>query len=322
MNFKNKTVLVTGGAGFVGAHAAKKFLELGAKIVIVDNFNAFYDVGFKKDRLKDLLGKNKYRLYRTDIGDFKKLEKVFKENKIDLVCHQAAQAIVRHPHADPFTYEYSNIRGTLNIFELCRLNNIKSIVFASSSSVYGDSPNSPFKEADPTDLPVSLYGATKKSDELLAHAYNHVYGLHITGLRYFNVIGTWCRPDLAPYKFLELVSAGKEIQMYNYGKMTRDFVHVDDVVDGIIKSFQKNLPLAMINIGYGKPTPVPQIVNIIEKETGVRAKIKLMPLPKEDVVNSYSNVSYAKKILGWKPRVKFEDAMRELIVWYKKYHRL
>ncbi len=322
MNFRNKTILVTGGAGFIGAHAAKKFAELGANVVIVDNFNAFYDVGYKKDRIRDLLGKYKHKLYKTDVGDFKKLEKVFKENKINLVCHQAAQAIVRSPRADPFTYEHSNIRGTLNIFELSRLHKVKTVVFASSSSVYGDSPKSPFRETDPTDIPVSLYAATKKSDELLARAYNHVYGLHITALRYFNVIGMWCRPDLAPYKFIEMVVAGKEIHMYNYGKMTRDFVHVDDVVDGIIKAFEKNLAIDAINIGYGKPTPVPKIVSIIEKETGIRAKVKLMPLPKEDVVNSYSNVDYAKKVLGWKPHVKFEDAMKELIAWYKKYHRL
>ena len=317
---KTKTILVTGGAGFIGSHVAKKLIELGYNVVLVDNFNKYYDPKLKEDRIKYLLGKLKFKLYRADICNFKELKRIFEKNKIDLICHQAAQAGVRYSLENPFVYEEINLKGTLNLLELAKDFKVEGFIFASSSSVYGANEKIPFSEDDVTDSPVSLYGATKKATELLVYSYHHMYGIPATGLRYFTVYGPWGRPDMALFKFTKNILEDREIEVYGYGKMERDFTYIDDVVDGTIKAIEKNYSWEIFNLGYGKPQKLTYFIELIENYLGKKAKKKFLPMQLGDVRKTYADISKAKKLLNWRPKVPIEEGVGKFIDWYKEYY--
>lgn len=330
-------LLVTGAAGFIGFHASKKLLELGHEVVGLDNINSYYDINLKFDRLKEL-GVNRknseefnyccksstfsnFRFYRMNLEDKAELQDLFINEKFDVVCNLAAQAGVRYSLENPDAYVQSNIVGFLNILECCRSSNIKHLVYASSSSVYGDNSKIPFSEEDRVDNPISLYAATKKSNELMAHTYSHLYQIPTTGLRFFTVYGPWGRPDMAPSLFAEAISAGNPIKVFNYGNMERDFTFIDDIVDGIIKVIQgpKNENYQIFNIGNNKSVKLMSFIRSIEKELGIKADMKMMPIQKGDVQRTWANCSMMVETFGYNPTTNIEEGVRHFIQWFKNY---
>ncbi len=322
MTIRGKKILVTGGAGFIGAHAAKRLHELGAHVVVVDNFNPYYSPKLKRDRVRALLGKTGIPVIRADISNLKQMERIFKMHSFDIICHQAAQAGVRYSVTNPFAYETANVSGTLVLLELCARFSIRSFVFASSSSVYGDRQKVPFRETDMTDAPVSLYAATKKSCELIAYAYHSLYGMHVTGLRYFTVYGPWGRPDMSPMLFTDAIRDGKEIRLFNKGNMLRDFTYVDDVVEGIVRAIRKDEPFLVANIGAGKPVRLDYFIRLLESEMGKPARIRLTEHQKGDVKKTYADTSLAKKKFGWTAHIPFERGIGNFVSWYREYNRI
>jgi len=238
-----KTILVTGGAGFIGFHVAKALLDREDSVVIVDNFNDYYDPKLKYDRINEIKKNKNLVVYKIDISDYKKLEEVFKKQKFDKICHLAAQPGVRYSLKDPFRYELWNNLGTLNLLELAKEYKVKDFVYASSSSVYGGNKKIPFSEQDDVSHPISIYAATKKTNELYAYVYHHLYGLNCTGLRFFTVYGPWGRPDMATFKFVESIIAGKPIEVYGFGKMKRDFTYISDIVTGVLQRLTNPFPM-------------------------------------------------------------------------------
>jgi UDP-glucuronate 4-epimerase len=313
-------VLVTGGAGFIGSHVSKSLLEKEHSVVIVDNFNNYYDPALKKRRVKDLLEHLNFKLYKTDISNYKALENIFKKEKIDTVCHLAAQAGVRHSLEAPFVYEKSNVLGTLNLLELSKELKVKKFVFASSSSVYGESKNKKFSETDNTDNPLSLYAATKKATEALCYSYHSLYNIPMVGLRFFTVYGPYGRPDMALFKFTENILKGKRIEVYGEGKMERDFTHIDDIVNGIIKAIEKKLSFEIFNLGYGNPLPLLRFVELVEEHTGKKAKKKLLPMQKGDVRKTSADIAKAQKLLNWTPQVSPKEGVKNFVEWYRDYY--
>ena len=315
-------ILVTGGAGFIGFHVSKAMLERGDEVVIVDNFNNYYDPELKYARIAQIKKHKALKVYKTDISDYKKLEKIFKNHKFDKICHLAAQAGVRYSLKDPFRYELWNNLGTLNVLELAIKYNVKDFVYASSSSIYGGNKKIPFSEEDRVDSPVSIYAATKKANELYAHVYHHIYGLNCTGLRFFTVYGPWARPDMALFLFVEKIIKGKEIEINNYGKMKRDFTYISDIVDGVLAAIDKPFGYEIFNIGNNKPVELNNFVEIIEKELGIKAKRKMMPLQEGEVIVTRANIKKAKKMLGYSPKVGIEKGVKEFVKWYKEYFKV
>jgi len=322
MKKRKKTILVTGGAGFIGSQVAKRLMDLGYKAVIVDNFNSYYDPRLKRDRISLLLKGYHFKLYKADICSFEKLKKVFKENKIDIICHLAAQAGVRYSLENPFVYGETNIKGTLNLLELAKDFKVKGFVFASSSSVYGNNKKIPFLEKDLTENQISLYGATKKMGEILVKNYSLMYKIPATILRYFSVYGPFWRPDLALCKFAKAISKNKPIDVYNFGRMWRDFTFIDDIVEGTVLAIKKNYSFEIFNLGRGKPVRLADFIKLIEKELGKKAKKILMPLQKGDVPKTWADISKAKRKLGYRPKVEIEQGVKRTIDWYKKYNRI
>jgi UDP-glucuronate 4-epimerase len=314
-------ILITGGAGFIGSHLAKELMDRGDKIVIVDNFNDYYDPKLKYDRIKNILKGYKFKLYKGDIRNYKTLEKIFKKEKLDKIVHLAAMAGVRHSLKDPFSYMDINVMGTVNLLDLSVKHKIKNFVYASSSSVYGKNKKMPFSESDSVDYPISIYAATKKADELIAHVYSHIYKLPTTGLRFFTVYGPWGRPDMALFLFTEAIIKGKPIQVNNYGKMTRNFTYVDDIVNGTIKVLDANLPYDVINIGGDKEDTLLRFIEVIEKNIGKKAKKKMMPLPAGDVVATVADIRKLRKF-GWKPTTYIEEGIKNFVEWYKEYYKV
>lgn len=318
MKMKNKKVLITGGAGFIGSYITKRLIDLGYEVIIVDNFNSYYNPELKEARISKFLKGYKFKLYRIDIADFKSLRKIFQKNKIDIICHQAAQAGVRYSLENPFIYEQSNITATLNLLELAKDFKIKSFIFASSSSVYGGNKKMPFSEKDFTDNPISLYAATKKSTELLARCYHNLYKIPCTGIRYFSVYGPWGRPDMALLKFTKAISENKPIEVYNYGKMKRNFTYIDDIVDGVITIIEKNYPFEIFNLGGSENIELNDYIELIEKLIGKKAKKKFLPLQPGDVPETSADTSKAKKLLGWNSKISIEAGLERFIEWYKE----
>ena len=319
---KKKSILVTGGAGFIGSHLVKRLVADGYEVVIVDNLNDYYDPQLKQDRLNILLKDSEYIFEKVDIANFADLKKVFEKYNFDVICHLAAQAGVRKSLKNPWLYEKSNILGTMNIFELAKDFNIKKIVFASSSSVYGGNTKVPFSESDRVDSPISFYACTKRSKELLAYTYNHLYGIKITALRFFTVYGPWGRPDMAYFRFADLIRQGKPIDVYNYGKMRRDFTYIDDVVEGVVSALEKDVDLEIFNLGNNKPVELVRFIELLEENLGMKADKRYLPIQPGDVVETWADIKKAKKELGYDPKTTIEEGLKKFVDWYKEYNKI
>ena len=314
-------ILITGGAGFIGSNLAKKLMDRGDKVVLIDNFNNYYDPQLKKDRIKKYLKGYNFKLYKGDIRDIKLLEKIFKTEKLDKVMHLAALAGVRNSLLDPLGYEDVNIKGTLNFLEMSRKYKIKNFVYASSSSVYGNNKKQPFSESDNVDTPISPYAATKKAIELLAHVYSHIYGLNTTGLRYFTVYGPWGRPDMALFLFADGITKNKPIKVFNHGKMSRNFTFVDDIVSGTIKVIDSNLKCEIMNIGGDREETLMRYIEVLENCLGKKAKKKFLPMQPGDVPATVADIRKLKK-LGWKPTTRIEKGIADFVEWYREYYKI
>lgn len=333
-------VLITGIAGFIGFFVCKKLLEKGFPIVGIDNINDYYSIDLKFLRLSKLgidREKINYGLevkskffenlsfIKLNLEDIEKIERLFEENSFDYVIHLAAQAGVRYSLIHPYKYIDSNIYGFMAVLEGMRKKKVKHFIFASSSSVYGASKKTPFSEFDRVDYPVSLYAATKKSNELMAYTYSHLFNIPSTGLRFFTVYGPFGRPDMAYFKFTDAIFKGREIEVYNYGKMKRDFTYIDDIVEGVIKLLDKiperdditGAPFKIYNIGNNKPVDLLYFIEIIEKELGKVAKKKFLPLQQGDVLETYADIKELERSIGFRPKMSIEDGLKRFIDWYK-----
>jgi len=311
------TILVTGAAGFIGYHLTKKLEEMGEKVVGIDNFNDYYSVSLKKDRVKHL----KSKIYDGSVSDKEFLNKIIKENKIKEIYHLAAQAGVRYSIENPYEYEISNNMGTLNIFEASRLNNIRKLVYASSSSVYGGNTKIPFSVDDDVNNPVSVYAATKIYNELLAKVYYNLYNVSSIGLRFFTVYGSWGRPDMSYYKFLNLYRQNKEIEIYNEGDHERDFTHISDVVSGIIKAMNSNIKIGVYNLGNNKTVKLMDFINELEKVFGISFNKRFIPMQLGDVHKTYADIEKTSKDLNWTPKVNISEGLKEFAEWYNNYYK-
>mmetsp|Transcript_5246 Transcript_5246/g.9995 ORF Transcript_5246/g.9995 Transcript_5246/m.9995 type:complete len:415 (+) Transcript_5246:388-1632(+) len=318
-----KKVLVTGGAGFIGSNVAQSLLERGDDVVIVDEMNDYYDLKIKESNLevlRNMVKGNEERLsiYKGDICDESFMLEVFERERPEWVCHMAARAGVRPSIQDPYIYIHSNIRGTTNLMELSHRFGIKNFVFASSSSVYGGSSSTYFSEEENVDNPVSPYAASKKACELLSYTYHHLYKLNVTGLRFFTVYGPRGRPDMAPFKFIDRVSRGLEIQQFGDGSSSRDYTYISDIVDGVIRAIDRPHPYEVINLGKGSGTSLKDFIDLVQKHVGKKANIKIMPDQPGDVPYTCADVSKAYRLLGYRAQVPFEEGIRRTVRWYKE----
>lgn len=329
MKRKKETILVTGGAGFIGSAATKALMDRGDRVVMIDDFNDYYyESQLKEDRLKIFLKGYKktpknpkgYVLYRGDIRDEKLLERIFKTEKIDKVVHLAALAGVRFSLTNPSLYMDINVVATTKLLDLAVKYKVKNFVYASSSSVYGNNTKVPFSETDPVDTPVSPYAASKKADELIAYVYSHIYKLPTTGLRFFTVYGPWGRPDMGVYKFVANIVEEKTIEVFNYGKMRRNFTYIDDIVSGILVTLDANIPYAVMNIGGDTDDALLDYISAVEKATGKKAKKKMMPMQAGDVPSTVADIRKLRK-LGWKPTTRIEKGIASFVAWYKEYYQ-
>jgi UDP-glucuronate 4-epimerase len=312
---KNK-ILVTGCAGFIGMHVCKSLLEDGLQVFGIDNMNSYYEKSLKLKRLEVLQKSKNFFFTKNDISDFSNLEALFKKFKPAIVVNLAAQAGVRYSLINPQEYINSNVNGFLNILECCRTYGVQGLVYASSSSVYGGNTKTPFSEDDNVDNPVSVYAATKRSNEMLAKTYNHLYGLKSTGLRFFTVYGPWGRPDMSYYIFTKKILNNEQIKVFNYGNMKRDFTYIDDIVFGIRKSISNNYNYEIINLGNNQPENLLDMISIIEKLVGKKARKKLEPMQLGDVVKTYANINKAKELLSFNPKVRLREGLNNFINWY------
>jgi len=314
--------LITGCAGFIGFHLSKKLLQQGNEVIGIDNLNDYYNPKLKKDRLNILKQYGNFSFSQTDITDYQELERVFKEYSPEKICHLAAQAGVRYSLTHPFVYEKTNMLGFLNILELMRKYKIKDLVYASSSSVYGGIKDIPFREDMNINKPISLYAATKAANELYAYVYRHLYGINAIGLRFFTVYGPWGRPDMALFLFTKAILENKPIKVFNYGKMKRDFTYIDDIVNGITSSLDKvsELGYEIFNLGCSNQVELISFIKAIEEELGKKAKKNMLPLQPGDVPETYADVSKAKELLNYQPKVKIKEGVKKFIKWYKEYY--
>jgi UDP-glucuronate 4-epimerase len=332
--------LVTGAAGFIGFHLCKRLLEDGYSVLGVDNLNDYYDPDLKQTRLDILKADPGFSFFKTDLSDKDGLEAIYKENSPEVVVNLAAQAGVRYSLTNPQAYVESNLVGFVNILECCRHHDVKHLVFASSSSVYGANTNMPFSVHDNVDHPVSLYAASKKSNELMAHTYSHLFDLPCTGLRFFTVYGPWGRPDMALFLFTKAILEGKPIDVFNHGKMKRDFTYIDDIVEGVVR-VMKNLPEAnpdwsgdapdpgtsyarykIYNIGNNNPVELMDFITAIENALGMKAKKNYMDLQPGDVPATFADVDGLIADVGFKPDTSIEEGIGRFVEWYKKYYRM
>jgi len=333
-----ENVLVTGAAGFIGFHLCRRLLEEGVKVTGVDNLNAYYEVSLKKDRLKILKGYDDFIFYKISLENRNAIEELFKGARYDIVVHLAAQAGVRYSIENPHSYIQSNMVGFLHVLEGCRHTEVKHLVFASSSSVYGANKRMPLSVHDNVDHPISLYAATKKADELMAHTYSALYGIPCTGLRFFTVYGPWGRPDMALFKFTKKILHGEKIEVYNYGKMKRDFTYIDDIIEGTVRVMYKIpemssswdgtdpdpgasfAPYLVYNIGNNKPVNLLTFIALLERELGHKAEKVLLPLQPGDVEETWADVDDLMRDVGFTPKTTLEEGIKRFVGWYKKYY--
>jgi UDP-glucuronate 4-epimerase len=311
-------VLVTGAAGFIGFHLSKRLLERGIEVVGVDNLNNYYDPVLKKERLDVLKGYKHFRFLKQDIADFESLYSSLKDNQFNLVVHLAAQAGVRYSLRNPMVYARSNCVGTIAIFELAKRLRVPKVVYASSSSVYGNRRKVPFFEKDNVDYPISLYAATKKFSELAAYTYHHIYGIEMIGLRFFTVYGEYGRPDMAYFKFAMKIMKDEPIDVYNYGDLKRDFTYVGDIVDGILRAMSHSFDYEVFNLGNSHPIKLMDFISILEEHLGKKAKKNFKEMQPGDVYCTYADVSKAKRLLGYNPKTSLYEGLKRFAEWFKK----
>jgi UDP-glucuronate 4-epimerase len=333
-------IIVTGSAGFIGYSLCEKLLKRGDKIIGIDNHNDYYDPDLKDARVKRLNQYPNYSHNRTEIADKENLNKIFEENEVHKVVNLAAQAGVRYSIENPLAYIKSNIVGFTNILENCQKYQIKHLVYASTSSVYGANTKMPFSENDCTNHPLSLYAASKKSNELMAHVYSYLYKLPTTGLRFFTVYGPWGRPDMALFKFTKAILENKHIEVFNHGKHTRDFTYIDDIVIGIMKVLDNpatsnlnwdgenpdpatsKVPWRIYNIGNNKPIQLMSYIEAIQKNLGIKAKINFLPLQPGDVADTYASVDALEKKFKYKPSTSIINGVASFVNWYREYYKI
>ncbi len=313
-------MLITGCSGFIGMHLSKRLLNMGHNIFGIDNMNNYYDQSLKESRLANLTGSSNFIFEKIDISNLNEIDKVFSEFKPQIVINLAAQAGVRYSLENPHAYIQSNIVGFTNVIESCRHHKTEGLIYASSSSVYGANEKIPFSIKDRVDKPISIYAASKKSNELIAHTYHHLFGLNTTGLRFFTVYGPWGRPDMAMYIFANKINNGDEISIFNHGKMQRDFTYIDDIIDGIISSIENNYSCEVFNLGNNRSENLMDMVAHIENALGKKAKIKFMNMQPGDVKKTFADIDYSKEKLNYKPNVSIKDGIPEFIKWFEEYH--
>ena len=321
-----KTYLITGGAGFIGSSLSTRLINEGNKVVAIDNFCDFYDEKVKQNNVKELLQNENFKLYRADIRDREAVKKIFEENQIDVVMHLAAMAGVRPSIENPILYQEVNCMGTQNILEEMKAHNVTNLVMASSSSVYGNCKEVPFREDMIVDFAISPYAATKKANEVMTHVYHKLFDMNVIMLRFFTVYGPKQRPDLAINKFTRLMLNNEEIPMFGDGSTSRDYTYIDDIVDGIIKScdyvMSHNNVYEILNLGNSSPVSLKEMINTIAKTIGVEPKIKQLPMQPGDVDRTFADVSKAKNLIGYEPKTSFEDGIRNFVNWYKENRNL
>lgn len=335
-----KKILVTGAAGFIGYHVSKKLSDIGHQVIGIDSVNDYYNIQLKHDRVAQLAGKSNFSFIELSICDKEKLDKLFEEHNFDIVINLAAQAGVRFSIDKPYNYLDSNVLGFTNILEACRRFPVQHLIFASSSSVYGANIKVPFEENDTTDHPLSLYAATKKANETLAHSYAALYGIPSTGLRFFTVYGPWGRPDMAYYSFTDSIINGKTIKVFNNGDMRRDFTYIDDIVNVIallvdkqpianpnkvgqaLMSSESYAPYKIYNIGNNNPVRLMEFINILEELVGKKAVMANLPLQNGDMLETYANIDALSKEVGYTPQVDIRTGLSHFVNWYKEYYKV
>jgi UDP-glucuronate 4-epimerase len=333
-------ILVTGAAGFIGFHTAARLLDRGDEVIGLDNLSPYYDVSLKEARLAHLTGRNGFSFIRADLADRQAIETVFAGEAFERVVHLAAQAGVRYSLDHPHAYIDSNVTGTLHVLEGCRHKKIEHLVYASSSSVYGLNRNLPFSVSDNVDHPVSLYGATKKANELMAHSYAHLFGLPVTGLRFFTVYGPWGRPDMSLFQFTRNILEGKPIPVFNYGHHARDFTYIDDVVEGVVRTLDtiaapdpefrpedpdpatSSAPYRLYNIGNHSPVKLLDYIAVIEAAVGKKAVLEMLPAQPGDVEETYADVAALKQAVGFEPSTPIEVGVKRFVAWYCDFYKV
>jgi len=333
-------ILVTGAAGFIGMHVAERLLGRGDEVVGIDNLNAYYDVSLKESRLERLRRHTGFRFLKMELADREAVPELFRTEKFGRVIHLAAQAGVRYSLENPHAYVDSNITGFVNVLEGCRHNQVEHLVFASSSSVYGANTSMPFSVHDNVDHPVSLYAASKKANELMAHTYAHLYGLPVTGLRFFTVYGPWGRPDMAMFLFARAILANRPIDIFNHGRMQRDFTYIDDIAEGVVRISESfptpnprwsgnapdpatsSAPYRLYNIGNHNPTQLMRLIEVLEGELGRKAEKNFLPMQPGDVVATYADVEDLKRDVGFSPSVPIEEGVGHFVRWYRDHYRV
>lgn len=333
------TILITGAAGFIGAALAQRLLNDGQRVVGVDNLNDYYAVSLKQARLTKLQQHGQFRFVELDLADRAGMDKLFKTESFNRVVNLAAQAGVRYSLQNPHAYVDSNLVGFLNVLEGCRHHGVAHLVYASSSSVYGLNSKMPFAVTDNVDHPVSLYAASKKANELMAHSYAHLYALPCTGLRFFTVYGPWGRPDMAYFKFTKAILAGQAIGVYNYGQMRRDFTYIDDIIEGVVRILDKTpmpnnawsgdnpdpssspAPYSLYNIGHNQPIELLRFIEVLEEALGQKAVKNMLPMQAGDVVATYADIADLEQAVGFKPQVDLEEGLEKFVAWYRGYYQ-
>ena len=331
---------VTGAAGFIGAAVVERLLERGDQVVGIDVLNEYYDVALKRARLARFKSHPQYQHAEFDLADTAQTLELFRSTQPERVIHLAAQAGVRYSIEEPHAYSHSNLSAFLNVLEGCRHQEVEHLTYASSSSVYGGNTKTPFSEGDAVDHPVSLYAATKKANELMAHTYSHLYRLPTTGLRFFTVYGPWGRPDMSPFLFVKKILAGEPIDVFNHGDHQRDFTYIDDIVEGVIRTSDQiaeadpaydastpdasrsNAPWRVFNIGCERPVELLRYIEVIEECTGQKAIKNMLPMQPGDVKATYADVSSLVEAVGYRPRISLEEGMQHFVDWYRGYYKL